>query len=220
MNFSEWISLLGQQLAETPFIQWVALALGVSEVLFAKANKIWLYPTGIAATALSIFILFEAGLYAECLLNLYYIVMSVYGWWYWIKKKNEPPVKITRSSRQEWLIVLLIVLIGFVLLSFLLKQFTPSTVPFWDAWVSATAWAGMWLLAKRKIENWLLLNLSNAFAIPLLFHKELPLYAALTLFLFIVAVFGYIKWNKILKAETGSPRSEVGSLMPEIGSLK
>lgn len=220
MNFSEWISLLGQQLAETPFIQWVALALGVSEVLFAKANKIWLYPTGIAATGLSIFILFEAGLYAECLLSCYYIVMSVYGWWYWVKKKNEPPVKIARSSRQEWMVTGLIVLVGFVLLSFLLKQFTPSTVPSWDAWVSATAWAGMWLLAKRKIENWLLLNLSNAFAIPLLFHKELPLYAALTLFLFIVAVFGYIKWNKILKAEAGSPRSEVGSLTPEIGGLK
>lgn len=201
MTLTEWFILLGQQLAETPPIQWVALALGVSEVLFAKANKIWLYPTGIGATALSIFILFEAGLFAECLLNLYYIVMSVYGWWYWVKKKNEPPVKITRNSRQDWITVLLIVIVGFVLLSFCLQRFTPSTVPYWDAWVSATAWAGMWLLAKRKIENWILLNLSNAFAIPLLLHKDLPLYAALTLFLFIVAVFGYIKWNKILRTE-------------------
>lgn len=200
MTLSEWFALFGQQLAETPFIQWVALALGVAEVLFAKANKIWLYPTGIAATCLSIFILFEAGLYAECLLNLYYIVMSVYGWWYWVKKKNEPPINITRSSRQDWITVLAIVGIGFALLSFCLHRFTPSTVPYWDAWVSATAWAGMWLLAKRKIENWILLNVSNAFAIPLLIHKDLPLYAALTLFLFIVAVFGYIKWNKILKA--------------------
>nr|WP_315821277.1 nicotinamide mononucleotide transporter family protein [Paraflavitalea speifideiaquila] len=91
MNLSEWITLLRQQLAETPFIQWVALALGVSEVLFARANKIWLYPTGIGATSLSIFILFEAGLYAECLLNGYYIVMSVYGWWYWIKKEMSRP---------------------------------------------------------------------------------------------------------------------------------
>jgi nicotinamide mononucleotide transporter len=103
---------------------------------------------------------------------------------------------------------LLIVVVGFVLLSFLLKQYTPSTVPYWDAWVSATAWAGMWLLAKRKIENWILLNVSNAFAIPLLLHKQLPLYAGLTLFLFIVAVFGYIKWNKILRTEFKSQNSE------------
>jgi nicotinamide mononucleotide transporter len=75
-----------------------------------------------------------------------------------------------------------------------------------DAWVSATAWAGMWLLAKRKIENWILLNISNAFAIPLLFYKQLPLYALLTAFLFIVAVLGYFDWMKILKQknETGN----------------
>lgn len=209
MDLSAWFSLLGEQLATTPFIQWLALGLGVSEVLFARANKIWLYPTGIAATALSIFILFEAGLYAECLLNLYYVVMSVYGWWYWVKKKNEPPVPITRSNRQDWITVSLIVVVGFVLLAYCLQQFTPSTVPYWDAWVSATAWAGMWLLAKRKIENWLLLNVSNAFAIPLLLHKDLPLYAALTLFLFIVAIFGYIKWNKIIKSEEPDGRFAV-----------
>ncbi|WP_153795744.1 nicotinamide riboside transporter PnuC [Foetidibacter luteolus] len=200
MNAEQWLALLGQQLKETPFIQWLALALGVSEVLLAKANKIWLYPTGIAATTLSIWILYEAGLFAECLLNGYYIVMSIYGWWYWIKKKNQPPVKASYSTRGEWKITLLIALGGFALLSFLLR-FTPSTVPFWDAWVSSTAWAGMWLLSRRKIENWILLNISNAFAVPLLFHKQLPLYAALTIFLFIVAVQGYIKWAKIIRRD-------------------
>lgn len=215
MNVLEWFTLLGQQLAATPFIQWLALSLGVSEVLFAKANKIWLYPTGIAATSLSIFILFEAGLYAECLLNGYYIVMSVYGWWHWVKKKHLPPVKISRCNRREWMIVLLIVLVGFVVFSLSLKHLTGSTVPFWDAWVTCTAWAGMWLLAKRKIENWILLNVSNAFAVPLLLHKQLPLYAALTTFLFIVAVLGYRKWSKILKAEEGSLKSEAGSLKME-----
>jgi len=70
-----------------------------------------------------------------------------------------------------------------------------------DAWVSATAWAGMWLLAKRKIENWILLNVSNAFAIPLLLYKQLPLFAALTLFLFIVAIFGYYQWRKLVREE-------------------
>lgn len=209
MNIGEWFALLGQQLVETPWIQWVALAMGVSEVLLAKANKIWLYPTGIAATSLSIFILFEAKLYAECLLNGYYIVMSVYGWWHWVKKKHEPPVKITRSSRADWLTVLSIVAIGFALLSFALLRFTDSTVPYWDAWVSATAWAGMWLLARRKLENWLLLNLSNAFAIPLLLHKQLPLYAALTLFLFVVAIFGFIKWRKILASDEAYRRPSV-----------
>ncbi len=65
--------------------------------------------------------------------------------------------------------------------------------------IRATAWAGMWLLAKRKIENWILLNISNLFAIPLLLYKQLPLFAGLTLFLFIVAVLGYYEWRKIIR---------------------
>lgn len=190
-----------QQMIETDLLQWLAVAFGVAEVLYAKANKIWLYPAGIAGTALSIYILLIAGLYAEGLLNIYYVVMSVYGWWYWIKKRDLPPVKITYCSKKDWLIVFIIVSAAFVLLSFLLINFTPSTVPLWDAWISATAWAGMWLLAKKKMENWILLNLSNAFAIPLLLHKHLLLYSGLTIFLFIVAVQGYFEWRQIIRKE-------------------
>ena len=199
MSIHEWGNLFLQQIKETDILQWIAVALGVAEVLYAKANKIWLYPTGIAATLLSVYILAVAGLYAESALNVYYVVMSIYGWWYWIKKKNLPPVKISYCNRRDWLIVMMILTGSFALLYFLLKQ-TSSTVPFWDALVSACAWAGMWLLAKRKIENWILLNISNALAIPLLFYKKLPLFAALTLFLFIVAIAGYYEWRKILRS--------------------
>ena len=201
MSLQYWWNLFMQQIAETDWLQWLAVALGVAEVLYAKANKIWLYPTGIAGTALSIYILLMAGLYAEGLLNFYYVVMSVYGWWYWIKKKNLPPVKITYCSKKDWLTVFSIIFIGFGLLTFLLINFTPSTVPLWDAWISTTAWAGMWLLAKRKIENWILLNISNAFAIPLLLHKHLLLYSGLTLFLFLVAVQGYFEWKQNIRKD-------------------
>jgi len=201
MSIPEWANLFWQQIKETDAIQWIAVLLGVAEVLLAKANKIWLYPVGIAGILLSALILFESGLYAECLLNGYYLVMSAYGWWYWIKKKDQPAIKITYNTRKDWWIVIAIVVIGFGILYYSLKTFTPSTVPVWDAWVSATAWAGMWLLAKRKVENWILLNISNIFAIPLLVYKQLPLFAALTLFLFIVAIFGYFEWKKIIRQE-------------------
>ena len=201
MTIHDWSYLMLKQAAEIDWLQGLAVALGIAEVLYAKANKIWLYPTGIAGTLLSIYILLMAGLYAESLLNGYYVIMSIYGWWYWIKKKDLPPVKITYCNRKDWITVSGIILVSFVLLAILLKKFTSSSVPFWDAWVSATAWAGMWLLAKRKIENWILLNVSNAFAIPLLFYKHLLMYAGLTAFLFIVAVQGYIEWKKIIRTE-------------------
>lgn len=199
MELQSWSHLFSQQIRETDWLQWLAVILGVAEVLLAKSNKIWLYPVGIAGTLLSVYILLVAGLYADSLLNVYYIVMSIYGWWYWVKKKNAPATVISYCSRKDWIVVAAIVSISFLTLAILLKYFTPSTVPVWDAWVSATAWAGMWLLSKRKIENWILLNISNLFAMPLLMYKQLPLFAVLTLFLFIVAIFGYFEWRKILR---------------------
>lgn len=199
MHLHDWWSLFWQQIKETDLLQWLAVLFGIAEVLLAKANKIWLYPAGLASTLLSVYILSLAGLYAECLLNGYYVVMSIYGWWYWFKKQNLPPVTITYCKRKDWITVALIVAASFILLAISLKYFTSSTVLFWDAWVSATAWAGMWLLSKRKIENWVLLNISNLFAIPLLVYKQLPLFAALTLFFFVVAIFGYYDWRKIIQ---------------------
>jgi len=199
MDLFAWFDLFKQQLNEADAAQWAVLILGVAEVLLAKANKIWLYPTGIAATLLSVYGLFQAQLYAESFLNVYYLVMSIYGWWHWVAKKNEPPVRITHASMRDWRITVAIVAGAGILLYVILKLYTPSNVPAWDAWVSATAWAGMWLLAKRKVENWILLNISNAFAIPLLFYKALPLYGVLTIILFVVACFGYFDWRRIFK---------------------
>lgn len=199
MNIQAGLHLLAEQLKETGWLQWLGLLLGVCEVLLARANRIALYPTGIVGCVISIYLLLQAGLYGECLLTFYYIVMSFYGWWYWIKKKHLPPVKISFSTKKEWITVSGIVVIGYLLLYFILTYYTPSTVPQWDALVSSTAWAGMWLLARRKIENWIFLNISNLFAIPLLFQKALPLYALLTIFLFIVAVQGYLSWRKEIK---------------------
>lgn len=190
------VSLFIEQIKETTWVQWLAVALGVAEVLLARVNNIWLYPTGILATALSILLLMEAQLYAESALNVYYVVMSVYGWIHWIKKRDAPSVKVTYSNKNEWMISMAISLGGWAVLYILLRSFTPSNVPLWDAFVSATAWAGMWLLARRKVENWVFLNISNLFAVPLLFYKKLPMFAVLTVFLFVVACFGYFDWKK------------------------
>jgi nicotinamide mononucleotide transporter len=204
MSMHQLIQLFIEQMKGTTPLEWIAVAMGVAEVLLARINNVWLYPTGIIGTVLGIFLLFEVQLYAECLLNGYYIVMSVYGWYYWIKKQDEPAVKVTWSTRREWIITLLITFAGWVVLYFVLKTYTTSNVPVWDAWVSSTAWAGMWLLARRKIENWLLLNLSNIFAVPLLFYKKLPLFGFLTIFLFIIGVWGFIDWVRIYNKEKSS----------------
>ena len=189
------------EIAGTSWSVWTAVILGVAQVLLARSNSIWLYPTGIISSGLFVWIFIEAMLYAESALNVYYVIMSIYGWWYWARKKTKPPAPITRTNQKEKLIVAIIVVAGTATIWWVIATFTKSDVPFWDALVSATAWAGMWLLARRKIENWILLNISNAFAVPLLFYKHLPLSALLTIFLFIIAVLGYFKWKRTIQQQ-------------------
>lgn len=201
MDISQWFSVLLTVIKNTSLLEFLGVAFGVAQVLFARANKVWLYPTGIISVLISIYIFYGVKLYAEAALNLYYFVMSIYGWWFWIKKRNEKTLAISVANKRDWVITASIVVFGFFFLWFMLTNFTDSDVPVFDAIVSATAWAGMWLLAKRKLENWILLNISNAFAIPLLFHKSLPMYALLTIFLFIIAIQGYFNWRKIIKQQ-------------------
>jgi len=198
MNFQDWFKLFQEQILHTSLIEWLAVGFGVSEVLLAKKNSIWLYPTGIISILLSMFLLLNVKLYAETLLSIYYLVMSIYGWIIWKKRKEDGENQVSWSSYKELTIAVLISVIGFGVLYLVLRHYTDSDVPLFDAFVSSTAWAGMWLLAKRKIENWIFLNISNIVAIPLLFHKKLPLMACLTTFLFTVAIFGFFDWRKII----------------------
>jgi nicotinamide mononucleotide transporter len=198
MNFTNWFNLLGEQLKATSFLEWIAVTFGVAEVLLARKNKVWLYPVGIVSILTSSFLLLETKLYAETALNTYYLVMSIYGWAIWKTKKQSGALKITKSNKIEFIITLAIAILGWAFLYLILKNFTDSDVPIMDSFVSSTAWAGMWLLAKRKLENWIWLNISNLVAIPLLFHKNLIMFALLTIFLFIIAIFGYFDWKKIL----------------------
>ncbi|MXV50456.1 nicotinamide riboside transporter PnuC [Pedobacter sp. HMF7647] len=198
-DVQEWVSLFIDQFKHTTVFEWLAVGFGVAEVLLARKNNVLLYPAGIIATVISTVLLFNVQLYAESGLNIYYLVMSVYGWIHWHRNRNEPELPITSSSRDDWFITLAVSFGGWLVLYLILKYFTPSTVPVLDSFVSATAWAGMWLLARRKVENWILLNISNLVAIPLLFHKQLILFALLTIFLFVIAIFGYLDWKKLLK---------------------
>jgi len=213
MSVQAWFQIFIAQLQGTSMWEWIAMIFGVLSVLLARSNRVGLYPTGIVSTVIYIAIFWTVKLYADALLNGYYLVMSVYGWILWTRKKGEA-ITIHRSDTKEWIIALLIAGIGWAFLYFILRSFTNSDVPLWDAFVSATAWCGMWLLARRKVENWILLNISNIVAIPLLFYKHLPLMSLLTVFLFIVAVLGYFRWKRIMKETALHQDSSLPDLAP------
>lgn len=190
---------------QTSWLERLAVAFGIVQVLLSSRNKISHYFFGILSIVLTISVLYSARLYAEIILNMYYLLMSFYGLWYWkFRNRAQAEIAISTCTKQEWINVSTIVLLGYFALFGFLKYFTDSDVPMLDAIVSSTAWAGMWLLAKRKLENWILLNSSNAIAIPLLYSKNLYLFAALTSFLFVVAIFGYFRWRKIMITTSSS----------------
>ncbi|KFF00894.1 membrane protein [Chryseobacterium formosense] len=191
--------MMQEILQQTTWQEWLGVCFSVVQVLLARKNNSNNYLFGIAGILLSLYVMFFAKLYAEFTLNLYYLVMSIYGWLYWKFGKRKTETAISETTNQEKLITVGIVVGTFSLFWYFLTQFTDSDVPILDSLVSAFAWAGMWLMARRKIENWVLLNMSNMIAIPLLIHKGLYLYAILTAFLFIVAISGYIEWRKIIK---------------------
>ncbi len=183
------------------WLQAIGTVFGIGQVVLARQNSIHNYLFGIVAIVTSMWVLYQSALYADILLNLYYLVMSIYGWFYWKfgKHKSETPISI--SGMQEHLKALGIVIGCFTLMAYWLSFHTDSDVPIWDALVSAFAWAGMWLMAKRKIENWIYLNVSNVISIPLLMYKELYIYAAMSVFLFAMGTSGYLKWRKLMNRE-------------------
>ena len=167
---------------------------GVAQVLLAWKNKTLNFYAGIISVGLYIYVFYTYGLFAESILNIYYLLVSIAGIFLW-QEKNKLPITSTKQS--DWNIALFIAVFSWLILYFILKIYTSSTVPFLDAFVTASAWAGTWLMIKRKVENWVVLNLSNMVAIPLQFYKGLELTSLLTCIYFIIAIQGFISWRKI-----------------------
>jgi len=180
-------------------LEWIGVSLAIVQVLLSRVNNPINYLFGICSVSITMYLMFQSKLYAEFALNIYYLIMSIYGWYFWKFGKQQHETPISYSNKKDYTISFSIVISTFLLFYFGLTQLTDSDVPILDATISAFAWAGMWLMAKRKIENWIFLNISNAIAIPLMIHKELYLYAILSLILFIVATSGYFKWKTLLK---------------------
>jgi len=196
---------MGDFLINFIWLQSIGTAFGVIQVLLSRKNNIHNYLFGIVSILIGIRVLYQSKLYADILLHLYYLVMSIYGWTYWKFGSSKKETPITYSSIREYLIAAGIVITCFGLMVFWLTNYTNSDVPIWDSAISAFAWAGMWLMARRKMENWIYLNISNIISIPLLFYKDLHIYAALTIFLFIVGTSGYFKWKAIIEQRSQQP---------------
>ncbi len=169
----------------------------IASVWYAKKNNVLVYPTGIIGVVLASYICFATQLYADAGLNIYYFVMSVYGWYNWVQKKNNVyEYPINWCSKKEMGVGIIFFVAGWIILYWLLKNFTNSNVPMLDSFVSASAVTGMWWMAKRKIENWIAWIVSDVVAIPLFFYKHLILFTVMYILFLVLALWGYFEWIK------------------------
>lgn len=183
-------------LQATTWPEYIAVFFGITSVVFSRLENIWVYPTGIVNTTIYIYLSVVGGLYAEAGVNFYYTVMSIVGWVLWTRKKEgEKVLHITRSSRLEWSIALLFFTTCWLVLWWVLKTYTNSTVPLADGFASAAAYTGMWLMARKKVENWLWWIVTNIASIPLYFIKGFVFTSFQYLVFLVLAVMGYVEWR-------------------------
>jgi len=186
--------------------EWIAVIFAIISVLCARANSIWVYPTGIVGILFSISLFVEERnkLYPDAALNLYYLVMSIYGWYMWSRKDadQKPQEPISWASRKEYVFAITLFVVLWAGLYFWLKHYRINNVPGLDSFSSAMAATGMWLLARRKIENWLALLIADAVDIPMFYIKKLYLFCGLNIFYVIIAWLGFLAWKKIYHKQT------------------
>ena len=194
-------------LQQTKWYEFIAVVFGIASVWFNKKENILVYPVGLVNTILYIFISLQQHLIGEASVNLYYTLVSIYGWVLWAKKdaNKKTVLHITYSTGREWIRDLAFFasfyIIIFLCLSYLKKEFYPGALPAADAFASATAFTGMWLMAKKKIESWYWWIATNIASIPLYFVKGLVFTSFYYLVLLILAVSGLIEWTKKVKKQ-------------------
>ena len=194
----------------TTWLEYIAVFTGIASVYFSRIENIWVYPVGLINTIIYIWLSIKGHLFGEASVNFYYTVMSIYGWILWAKKdaRQHHVVNIEFSTGKQWIEQLLFFAFFyasiFFILTYLKKSFAPGAIPWADAFASATAYTGMWLMAKKKVESWYWWIATNVASIPLYFVKDYVFTSVYYFILLIMAFFGLAEWMRRARASQQS----------------
>ena len=193
---------------DTSWLEYIAVFAGIASVWFSRLENILVYPVGLINTIFYVYLSMKGQLLGEASVNLYYTIMSIYGWYLWTKKNNQQHHIVHISySNKKWLIYQGLFFAAFYVgifasLTYLKKDFAPGVIPWADAFASATAFTGMWLMTKKKVESWYWWIATNIASVPLYFVKQYVFTSVYYVVLFIMAIFGLMEWMK--RANTNS----------------
>jgi nicotinamide mononucleotide transporter len=186
----------------TTWLEYLAVFAGIASVWFSRIENILVYPVGLINTIIYIYLSIKGQLLGEASVNFYYTIMSIYGWMLWSRKdqQHHPVIHVSFSDKRWWQYQLLFFLAFYTViyfsLTYLKKSFAPGAIPWADAFASATAFTGMWLMTKKKVESWYWWVATNIASIPLYFVKQYVFTSVYYLVLLFMAVFGLTEWMK------------------------
>jgi len=196
---------------ETPInqivLEFIAFVCGLWSVLLAKKENVLLYPIGLIATVITIYLLFLAGYLGDMLINAYFSIMSIYGWYVWsVKGETGTVLPITRTNKKEKMIGLLLFFITVIVVYgvYVFFDYTIHWDNYVDIFTSGIFFTGMWFMANKKIENWTLWIVGDAIATPLYAYRGLGMLAFQYLIFTFLAISAYLEWKRILKNQTQS----------------
>lgn len=189
---------------DTSWFEAIAVLLGIASVWYARRENILVYPTGIVSVLIYVFICFNARLYADAGINLFYFGMSVYGWYNWTRGgANSTELLITKNNKvQQWTSVLYTFTAYWAILGLIWlfnrddTVYMQSYVPWVDSFTTAVFLIGMLLMAKKKVENWVYWIIGDIVSIPLYFMKGLVFTSFQYTVFLVIAILGYIEWNR------------------------
>ncbi len=198
----EFFNQLISGLKATTIPEYIAVLAGIASVWYSRKENILVYPTGLLNTIIYIWLSFKYHLLGEASVNFYYTLMNMYGWYLWTRKDKQQQaiIQVRFSSAKEWLGQLsffaFFYLSIFFALSYLKKAFAPGAIPWADALASASAFTGMWLMAKKKVESWYWWIITNICGMPLYFVKGLVFTSVYYFVLLILAIGGLMEWRR------------------------
>jgi nicotinamide mononucleotide transporter len=189
-------------LKQTSLLEYIAVFTGIASVWFSRKENILVYPVGLVNTIIYVYLSVKGELFGEASVNFYYTVVSIYGWIIWSRKdeKRNYLLHISKSTGREWITHILFFAAFYIAiyaaLIYLKTAFDAHTIPWADAFASATAYTGMWLMAKKKVESWYWWIATDIASVPLYFVKGFMFTSVYYFVLLIMAVSGLIEWQK------------------------
>ena len=183
------------------YLELFAVIMNITSVVYAKRNNILVYPTGLIGTGIFVYILLNFSLLGDTIINAYFFSMSIYGWYFWSRKKDEVFInQVSTINRNEIKYLFILAISSFIFIYFVYDYFDK-----WNNWTAyvdnittAIFFVAMWLMARRKIESWIFWIIGDLITVPLYFYKGLTISSIQYIIFLILAVLGYISWKKIL----------------------